>query len=326
MSVLTSADAKADVTVCIANWNGARWLGDCLRSLRAAGVPSTQVIVVDNASDDDSVAMLRDGFPEVELIVNQENTGYARANNQAILRGRGRYFFILNNDTVLAEGALPALVRFMDDHPGAGMATGQLVDPDGSTQFSYYPVALPSLASLAADLLWLNRLSPRNRLGRGKLARQWDPTKPYKMEQLPGACMLARREALEKVGLFDEGYRFWYEDVDLCARFLRAGWELWYLPEARIVHHGGASTKLLDFSSRSLLRFRSMLRYAKRYFSRGQFLLLRVVVAVVLLMRLPIAVGGSLWPSGRVRCLWKETSKAYLQLLGEVVHASGERG
>lgn len=326
MSAFTPVDASIEVTVCIANWNGARWLGDCLRSLRAAGVPSTQVIVADNASDDDSVAMLRDGFPEVELIVNQENTGYARANNQAILRGRGRYFFILNNDTVLAEGALPALVRFMDDHPGAGMAAGQLVDPDGSTQFSYYPVTLPSLASLAADLLWLNRLSPRNRLGRGKLARRWDPAKTYKMEQIPGACMLVRREAQEKVGLFDEGYRFWYEDVDLCTRFLRAGWELWYLPEARIVHHGGASTTLLDFSSRSLLRFRSMLRYAKRYFSRGQFLLLRVVVAVVLLMRLPIAVGGSLWPSGRVRCLWKETWKAYLRLLGEVVHASGERG
>ena len=325
MSVLTSADAKADVTVCIANWNGARWLGDCLRSLRAAGVPSTQVIVVDNASDDDSVAMLRDGFPEAELIVNQENAGYARANNQAILRGRGRYFFILNNDTALAEGALPALVRFMDDHPGAGMAGGRLMDPNGSTQFSYYPVALPSLASLAADLFWLNRLPFRNRIGRGKLARRWNPTEPYKMEQIPGACMLARREALEKVGLFDEGYRFWYEDVDLCARFLRAGWEIWYVPDARIFHQGGASTRLLHVSTRSLMRFRGLVRYAERYFCRRDLVFLKIVVALVLVVRLPMALAVSVWPNAKVRRVWKGMWKAYWHLLNEILEDGDRR-
>lgn len=325
MSEFTPLDAKTGVTVCIANWNGGRWLGDCLRSLRDAEGPTKQVIVVDNASSDDSVNLIRDGFPEVELIINRENAGYGRANNQAILRGRGRYFLILNNDTVLAPGALGILTRFLDEHPSVGMACGRLVNRDGSIQFTYYPVALPSVASMVADLLWLNRLSPRKRLGRGELARHFDPGKPWKMEQIPGACMFVRREALEKVGLFDEGYRFWYEDVDLCARFLRAGWEIWYLPDAKILHQGGAATRLMPISTRSLFRFRSMLRYAQHYFTPGRFLLVRVIAGLVLLIRMPIVVAMSLWPSARVRSLWKETWKVYLQLLGEIVHASNRR-
>ena len=325
MSEFTPVDGKTGVTVCIANWNGGRWLGDCLRSVRDFGVPGTQIIVVDNASSDNSVSILREDFPEVELVANRENAGYACATNQAMLRGKGRYFFILNNDTVLDANTLAALLRFMDEHPRAGMASGHLVNPDGSTQFSYYPVALPSATSMVADLLWLNRLSPRNRLGRGELARHFDPGKPGRMEQIPGACMFVRREALEEVGLFDEGYRFWYEDVDLCARFLKSGWEIWYLPDAKILHQGGAATRLLPISTRSLFRFRSMLRYAQHYFTPGPFLLLRAIAGLVLLIRMPIVVAMSLWPSARVRSLWKETWKVYFQLLGEIVHASNRR-
>ena len=325
MSEFTPADAKTSVTVCIANWNGERWLADCLRSLRESGVPGTEIIVVDNASRDNSVAMVREGFPEIELVANRENAGFARANNQALRRGKGRYFFILNNDTVLHANTLMTLLRFMDEHPRAGMVSGHLVSPDGSTQFSYYPVTLPSAASMAADLFWLNRLSPRNRLGRGELARQFDAGNPSRMEQIPGACKLVRREALEKVGLFDEGYRFWYEDVDLCARFLQGGWEIWYLPDAKILHRGGAATRLLPVSTRSLFRFRSMLRYAQHYFTPGRFLLLRMIACLVLLIRMPIVVAMSVWPSARIRSHWKETWRVYFQLLGEIVRASSRR-
>jgi len=133
---------------------------------------------------------------------------------------------------VLESDAVERLVHFLDQHPKAGMAAGRLLNADGSTQYTYYPVSLPSLASMAADLLWLNRLSRRNRIGRGPLARNWNPEMPYRMEQLPGACLLVRREVFEGTGLLDERYRFWYEDVDFCARAFEAGWELWYVPEA----------------------------------------------------------------------------------------------
>jgi N-acetylglucosaminyl-diphospho-decaprenol L-rhamnosyltransferase len=319
MSEMTPGDPAIDVTVCIVNWNGARFVPDCLRSIREVEGLRLEVILVDNASEDDSVQIVRTGFPEIELIINSENTGFARANNQAIRRGRGRHFFILNNDTIVQKGSLERLVRFIEERPRAGMIAGHLVYPNGSTQFMYYHVSLPTLASISADLFWLNRESTRNRVGRGELARRWDPTLPSRMEQIPGACMLVRREAFESFGLFNEDYTFWYEDVDLCARCRQAGWEIWYVPDAPIVHYGGGSTKLMMFSTRSLLRFRNMLRYAQRHFSRGPFLILKLVVGIVLLLRLPLVVGASLWPSDKMKSVWKGAWKAYLQLLWEIV-------
>jgi GT2 family glycosyltransferase len=318
MRLLRPADPKIDVTVCVVNWNGAQWLPDCLRALGDDHAVRLEVFVVDNASQDESVKIVRESFPTMKLIVNNENAGYAKGNNQAIVCGRGRNFLLLNNDAVLESGAAERLVHFLDQHPKAGMAAGRLLNADGSTQYTYYPVSLPSLASMAADLLWLNRLSRRNRIGRGALARNWDPEMPYRMEQLPGACLLVRREVFEGTGLLDERYRFWYEDVDFCARAFEAGWELWYVPEAKILHHGGESSKLLGEASRSLLRFQGMLRYAAEHFRRGHFLLLKSVVALVLVVRLPAVMVAGLWPGAAGR-RWKGTWRAYLQLLREVV-------
>ena len=319
MSDLTPADPAVDVTIAVVNWNGARWLPACLESLRTVRGLRVELFVVDNASTDDSVKVVREGFADARLLVNAENLGFARANNQAIRLGRGRYFFLLNNDTVLRDGCLECLVRFLDESPRAGMAAGRLENPDGSVQFEYYPVALPSLASLTADLLWLNRIWPRANLGRGRLARQWDPTQLSRMEQLPGACTIIRREVIENVGLLDEGYDFWYEDVDFCHRALKASWELWYVPEARILHYGGASSGLLDVATRSLLRFRSMMRYARSYFSPARLMALRMILAMVLLMRLPVVVAAGAWPAENTRRAWIGAWKAYLKLLGEVV-------
>jgi N-acetylglucosaminyl-diphospho-decaprenol L-rhamnosyltransferase len=326
MIELTPPDPAIDVTVCIVNWNGAQWLPGCLRSLREAGGLQLQVIVVDNASGDGSVDLVRTEFSEVELIVNSENVGFAKGNNQAIRKGLGRAFLLLNNDTIVEKGAIEQLVRSLDEHPRAGVVGGHLVNPDGSTQFKYYHVTLPSLASLAADLFWLNRIWPRNRLGRGPLARRWDPGRPYQMEQIPAACMLLRRTALESFGLFDEGYAFLYEDVDLCARCRRAGWEIWYEPMARVFHYGSASSKRLDIATRSLWRFRSMLRYARHYLSGGHFFMLKLLVGLVLLLRLPIVVAASLWPSANMKRIWEGGGKAHLRLLEELLHAPEARG
>ncbi|MFB3923209.1 MAG: glycosyltransferase family 2 protein [Terriglobia bacterium] len=318
MPELTPLDPTVDITVCIVNWNGEQWLPGCLRSLEEVEAHRLEVILVDNASTDRSVEVVRAGFPEVEVVANSENAGFAAGNNQAIRKGRGRHFFILNNDTILGKGAIERLVRFLDQHPRAGMVSGHLVNLDGTTQYQYYPVALPSLASLTADLLFLNRIWPRGTLGRGALARRWDPSVPYQMEQIPGACMLVRREAFESFGLFDESYHFWYEDVDLCARCLRTGWEIWYIPDALITHYGAASSRLLAFSVRSLLRFRNMLRYAARTFSRVEFLALRVIVGITLVLRLPLVIVTTLSPTARTK-LWKGGVKAYLQLLTELL-------
>jgi hypothetical protein len=132
--------------------------------------------------------------------------------------------------------------------------------------------------------------------------------------------MFIRRDVLEQISLLDERYEFWYEDVDFCHRALKAGWELWYVPEARILHHGGGSSALLDASTRSLWRFRSMMRYARKYFSPVRLAALRIVLAGVLLMRLPLVLAALFWPFGKTRSMWRGAWKAYLTLLGEVVH------
>lgn len=318
MSELTSADPAMDVTVSVVNWNGAQWLPACLESLRRIRDIKLEILVVDNASTDASVKVVRESFSEVRLIANEENLGFARANNQAIRLGRGRYFFLLNNDAALHDGSLHALVHFLDANRRAGMAAGQLVNHDGSVQFEYYPVALPSLASLTADLLWLNKFSPRANLGRGPLARKWDPSRPSRMEQIPGACALIRREVFENIGLLDESYEFWYEDVDLCRRALEAEWELWYVPEAKVSHEKGASSALLDAGKRSLHRFRNMLRYARSSFSPGRLTALRMIIAWVLFFRLPFVLVASIWPGDAGR-KWRGAGKAYLTLLGEVI-------
>ena len=322
MSELAPADPTIDVTVCVVNWNGAQWLPDCLESLRRVQGLRKEVIVVDNGSSDESAKLVREMFPEVRLVANSDNRGFARANNQAMRLARGRCLFLLNNDAVLREGCLESLVHFLDGRPRAGMVAGRLENADGSTQFLYYPVTLPSLASLTADLFWLNRIWPHNRLSRSKLAREWDPSRPCRMEQIPGACMLVRREALEAVGLFDEGYSFWYEDVDLCARFLSAGWESWYVPDAHVFHRGGASAGRLDFYIRWLLRFRSMLRYTERHFTPVRYWTLRALVGLVLLLRLPIVIAACLWPPKGTKRTWRQAWRAYLQAWRELVTPS----
>jgi hypothetical protein len=319
MNALTPLDPAIDVSVSVVNWNGAGWLRDCLASLEEVRGVRAEVIVVDNASTDESVEIVREHFKQAHLVVNPGNLGFARANNQAIRQGRGRYFFLLNNDTVLHPGSMESLVRFLDAHPRAGIAAGRLENRDGSVQFQYYPVTLPSLASVTADLFWLNRIWPRAHVGRGVLARRWDPATAVRMEQLPGACMMIRREVLQQIGLLDESYDFWYEDVDFSRRAGRAGWELWYVPEARIYHRGGASSGLQGGATRSLWRFRNLMRYAGRSFSPVRFLVLRLVLSAVLLSRLPLVVALGLWPDKEIRRAWHGAWRAYLKLLGEVI-------
>ncbi len=326
MCRLTPVDPRVDVTVCIVNWNGRRWLPECLDALRAVRGAAYEVIVVDNASHDGSADLVGSSYPQVKLIINEQNLGYAKGNNQAIRQGRGRYFLILNNDTAVYPRSLETLIRYLDQHPRAGMASGRLVHSDGSTQFMYYPVALPTLASISADLLWLNRLSRRNRLGRGALARHWDPEKPCRMEQIPGACMLVRREAFESFGLFDEDFELWYEDVDLCARCLRAGWEIWYVPDARVLHRGGASSKLIEYPARSALYLRNMLRYAERHFSRPRFLALKLMLALVLVLRLPLVLAASLVSWVQTEAPRGGALRSYLRLLTDVVRNAPNHG
>ena len=225
-------------SILVVNWNTRELLARCLCSIeQGAPKDSYEVIVVDNASSDASPQMVQEQFPAVRLVDNEENVGFAAANNQAIHQARGRYLVLLNSDTEVRPGALTALVQFMDAHPRAGAAGARLLNPDGSLQPSCHPMLTPGREFWR--LVFLDRLWRRATYS----MHRWAMNIPRQVEVIKGACLLLRREALDEVGLLDESYFMYTEEVDLCYRLHRTGWELWWVPQAEVVHYEAQSTR-----------------------------------------------------------------------------------
>jgi len=314
-------DSSSDVSICILNWNQKSLLKDCLASCRAELERSKlggQVIVVDNASTDGSPEMVSELFPEVNLICNKENASFSSANNQGIRLSTGRYILILNNDTVLLPGCLEIMVAFMDSHPRVGVAGPKLLNPDGSIQHGYYRT-LPTLAELLLGLFWLDRFWPGRLLVERALGIDESLESATPIEQIPGCSLLLRHQALESVGLFDEGFEYWYEDVELCHRFLKCGWEIYYLPQARIIHYGGASFAKLGTSKTTPWRISGQLRYFRKQKGFFQYAILKGMAIVGLVARL-VAVGSlGLIPSIRDRRRWSGAATAYWHLLSHAI-------
>jgi N-acetylglucosaminyl-diphospho-decaprenol L-rhamnosyltransferase len=180
---------------------------------------------------------VRERFSAVHLIENVENVGFAQANNQAIRLSRGSYVLLLNSDTEACPGALQTMVQFMERHPQAGGCGPRLLNADGSLQNSCHPMLTPEREFwrlIFFDRLWRRATYAQER---------WDWESPRAVEVIKGACFLLRRAALEKVGLLDERYFMYTEEMDLCYRLLQAGWQLWWVPQAVVKHYGEASSR-----------------------------------------------------------------------------------
>lgn len=228
-----------DVSIVIVNWNTRSLLERCLASIET-GVDglAVQVLVVDNGSPDGSAELVVDRFPQVELVCNQENVGFARANNQALERALGRYVLLLNPDTELRSDAVKQMVHFLDADPRRAGATAVLRNPDGTLQ--RYHKRLPRWSAILWSETLLRNVAPRNRWMRDfyMLDKPFDVV--TEIEQPPAACLMLRRSVLETEGLFDERFPIFYNDVDLCRRLQDAGHRLFLLPKAEVMHHGGA--------------------------------------------------------------------------------------
>lgn len=247
-----------DNSIIIVNWNTRELLAHCLQSLRRSARtarPATcEIVVVDNASSDGSAQMVPDEFPEVRLIANPHNVGFAQANNQAIRESRGRYVTLLNSDTEVRPGALEAMLEFLEGHPVAAGCGPRLLNGDGSLQPSCHPMLTPGREFWR--LMFLDRIWRRATYAQ----HRWDQTTPRRVEVIKGACLMLRREALEQVGLLDERYFMYTEEMDLCYRLLQAGWELWWVPQAAVTHYGEASTRQIADDM-----------YVQLYHSKAQF-------------------------------------------------------
>jgi GT2 family glycosyltransferase len=255
-----------NLAIIIVNWNVRDMLAACLRSVEAGLAASGlvgQIWVVDNASSDDSVAMLRRDFPQVQLIASDKNLGFAGGNNAALraigfdpspspsaLRGGGHLpeaVLLLNPDTEVHAGALKALFNFLKDNPQAGIAGARLVYGDGSFQHSVF--AFPGLWQLAIELLPLPGRLVESRLN-GRYPRSaYEAGRPFPVDHPLGAAMCVRREAIQAAGLLDENYQMYVEEVDWSKRIVAAGWSVYCVPAALVTHWGGQSTGQVKMSS-----------------------------------------------------------------------------
>jgi len=224
---------RDDVTVVVVTYNALPWIEQCL-----ASVPGRDVIVVDNGSTDDTVRLVRERFPDVRVI-EQENRGMGGGNNTGMRAAAGRYFFLLNSDAWVVADGIDRLVEFADAHPDAAVVGPRLRNVDGSLQRSVR--GEPTLWRLATEYLFIRKLAPRSRRLNPLYAGGFDHEEVVEADWLFGPALLVRREAADAVGLFDEDFFMFSEEVDWMTRFRRAGWKVLFFPGAEVVHVGGAS-------------------------------------------------------------------------------------
>ena len=254
------------LSIIIVNYNVEHFLEQCLLSVRKAcqGIEA-EVIVVDNASVDGSVTMLRERFPEVILIDNKDNRGFSKANNQGITKSQGEYVLLLNPDTVVEEETFRTCIAFMDAHKDCGGLGIRMLDGKGN----FLPESkrgLPTPEVAFYKIFGLSSLFPKSkRFARYHLG-YLDENETHEVEILSGAYMFMRKSALDKVGLLDEDYFMYGEDIDLSYRLIKEGFKNYYLPEARIIHYKGESTKKTSVNY-VFVFYNAMRIFARKHFS-----------------------------------------------------------
>ncbi|HTS32131.1 MAG TPA: glycosyltransferase family 2 protein [Bryobacteraceae bacterium] len=306
-----------DASVVVVSFNTRDLLRECLKSLCQQQGTSFETLVVDNASRDGSADMVAAEFPRVRLIPSATNLGFAAANNAAFPLAQGRYVVLLNSDAFLEAGALADSVRLMDRNPRTGIAGGRLVGRDGSWQ----PAArmFPSVWNDFLALTGLASAFPRSRFF-GRADRTWcDPLKNASVDWVPGAFLILRADALQRVGYFDEQFFLYYEEVDLCRRFRAAGYEVSYWPEIVVTHWGGESSKTMEHLSMSqtgaqlaLWRMRAEFLYYRKHHGAKAWLAKQVESNWHRLRRWKNS--GSADPARKRKC---EDSTATIRLLAQ---------
>jgi N-acetylglucosaminyl-diphospho-decaprenol L-rhamnosyltransferase len=271
------------VSVVVVSWNTRDLLRNCLltveKEARVLQHGELEVFVVDNGSTDGTVEMLRKSFPSVELIANTENAGFAAANNQALARCKGDFVLLLNPDTEMKAGSLHEMIRFLKSRLYVGAVGPLLIGPDGSMQESCYP--RPTLFRELWRLLYLDRLY---RLAVYPMA-QWTLDRPRQVETVQGACILIKHSVLDEIGLLDQDFFIYTEEIDLCRRIITAGWRVYWLPTATVIHYGGQSTRQA-VSQMFIELYRSKLHYFRKHNGWAGGFVYKLILLICIIPRL----------------------------------------
>lgn len=274
----------------IVNWNTRQLLIDCISSVHTTVTDiGYHISVVDNGSGDDSVKAVHDQFPQVFVIQNRENRGFAAAVNQALEKNITTYTYsvLLNTDTLLQKGAVQAMYSFMEQHKDAGIAGAQLQKPDGTRQHSYDNH--PTLATELFNKSLLRWLFPEKYPSKKMLAKQ-----PIEVESVIGACIMIRNKAIEDVGELDEDYFFFLEETDWCYRMQKAGWKVYHIPDAKVIHLGGQSKKMAPWQSQ-VEYCRSLYTFFGKNRSTFSYIILRTFYLAKITLNLATNVIGNVF-------------------------------
>ncbi|MBN2306199.1 MAG: glycosyltransferase family 2 protein [Anaerolineae bacterium] len=274
-----------DLSIIIISFNVRDLLRDCLQSVfEHHDALTIEVFVVDNASGDDSAAMVRTEFPQVTLIENDDNRGFAAANNQAIEIARGRQVLLLNSDTVVLPGALTTLVALIDSDERIAVVGPKLLNPDGSLQTSCRSFPNPINFSIYSFASY--NVLPRLSWPVPFLLESWDHSRRLDLMtgHVLGAAMLIRRAVFEQIGTLDEDYFFYGEEKDFCYRAIRAGYRVVFEPAAQIIHYGGQSSQQIPQKTMNAL-YESLDRFTFKHYARWYALLISVILHLGLLFK-----------------------------------------
>lgn len=256
-----------DLSIIIVSWNTRELLRKCLKSIFDSNTPSSfEVFVIDNNSSDGSAIMVSGEFPQVKLIASQENLGFAKGNNLGINQATGDYLLLLNPDTVIASETINQSLRFMKSHPEAGAMGCRMVYPDGREQASVR--RLPTIWPILLILLKVPKIFPNLKSIKKYLAEDFDYSQTQAVEQIMGAYMLLPKKVLTEVGLLDERFFTWFEEVDLCRRIKNAGYTIYYYCGTKIIHHGGQSFAQQKLLKNQKVFFLSAIKYFLKYWGK----------------------------------------------------------
>jgi hypothetical protein len=284
-------------TIVIVSYNCRQALQTCLLTLTSAGDPPP-ILVVDNGSTDGTTEMIARDFPTVQLIQNTENHGFAAACNQGIRAGASDFILLLNPDTMLRPATLQKLMDTMRAQPTIGACGPRVLNTDGSLQPSCR--RFPTLGAIVCDELGLGRLFPHSRFAKYRM-NGWEHDKTRDVDQLMGSCLLLRRTMLEHIGLLDEQFFLYFEDVDLCLRLWRTGWRVVFVADLTVTHLGGESSNTDPRNSLGH-RYSSLFAFYRKHYPKWHLPVLRLFVQITAVAR---AARGQreYWPVARYA--WK---------------------
>jgi GT2 family glycosyltransferase len=255
-----------DISIIIVNYNVKEFLQNLLHSInKAAQNISHEVIIVDNGSDDGSVELIQQKFPEVKLIINKENLGFGKANNIAMKQAEGEYFLLLNPDTLLSEDTLQEMMSFLNNHPDAGIAGCKILNPDGTLQLACRR-SFPGPWTSFCKVMGLSNLFPNSKIFAKYNLTYLDENQTYEVDAVSGSFMMMKRGAYEKTGGFDQDFFMYGEDLDLCYRIQKEGYKVFYVHSAQIIHYKGESTKRSNIDDTKLF-YDAMHLFVKKHFS-----------------------------------------------------------